>query len=254
MTTRRHFLRSAAAGAASLAARAQSADARIEILTGEPIGRIAPEIYSHFVEHLGGVVYDGIWVGEGSKIANVGGLRKALIEALARTRPGAIRWPGGCYADQYDWRDGIGARAQRPRRTNFWAESAEWPKNARRDGPQAYEPNQMGTVEFVRFCRACGAQPYIAANLRSLPAAEFFRWVEYCNSPAGSTTLSAQRAADGEAQPLNVRYWGVGNESWGCGGNSHPRITPPSTGAIRRGFRATAHGCNWSGRDRMPVS
>jgi alpha-N-arabinofuranosidase len=222
MLTRRHLLRTAAAGAAALAVRAQSPDSRIEILPAEPIGRIAPEIYSHFVEHLGGVVYDGIWVGENSKIPNTQGIRKALTDALARTRPGAIRWPGGCYADQYDWRDGTGARAQRPRRTNFWVDSQEWPKNARRDGPQAYEANQMGTVEFARFCRLAGAQPYFAANLRSLPSQEFWRWVEYCNSPAGSTTLAAQRAADGESAPLNVRYWGVGNESWGCGGNFAP--------------------------------
>jgi alpha-N-arabinofuranosidase len=80
----------------------------------------------------------------------------------------------------------------------------------------------MGTVEFARFCRLSGAQPYFAANLRSLPSQEFWRWVEYCNSPAGSTTLAAQRAADGESAPLNVRYWGVGNESWGCGGNFTP--------------------------------
>jgi alpha-N-arabinofuranosidase len=222
MITRRHLLRTAAVGAAALAARGQSSDSRIEILSAEPIGKIAPEIYSHFVEHLGGVVYDGIWVGENSKIPNTGGIRKALTDALARSRPGAIRWPGGCYADQYDWRDGIGPRTQRPRRTNFWVDSREWPKDARRDGPQAYEPNQMGTVEFVRFCRLSGAQPYIAANLRSLPSQEFWRWVEYCNSPAGATTLAAQRAADGESAPLNVRYWGVGNESWGCGGNFTP--------------------------------
>jgi alpha-N-arabinofuranosidase len=219
MLTRRHFL---ATGAAALAVRAQSPDARIEILPAEPIGRIAPEIYSHFVEHLGGVVYDGIWVGENSKIPNAQGIRKSLTDALARTKPGAIRWPGGCYADQYDWRDGTGARAQRPRRTNFWVDSPEWPKSARRDGPQAFEPNQMGTVEFARFCRLSGALPYFAANLRSLPSQEFWRWVEYCNSPAGSTTLAAQRAADGESAPLNVRYWGVGNESWGCGGNFTP--------------------------------
>ena len=221
MISRRAFLRTTAGSAACLAARAQNPDSRIEVLA-EPIGVIAPEIYSHFVEHLGGVVYDGIWVGEKSAIPNVGGLRKALVDALALTKPGAIRWPGGCYADQYDWRDGIGPRAQRPRRTNFWVDSPEWPKNARRDGPQAYEPNQMGTVDFARFCRAAGAQPYFAANLRSLPAQEFWRWVEYCNSPAGSTTLAAQRATDGSPDPLNVRYWGVGNESWGCGGNFTP--------------------------------
>jgi alpha-N-arabinofuranosidase len=222
MITRRQLLRTAAAGAAALAARGQSADSRIEILPAEPIGRIAPEIYSHFVEHLGGVVYDGIWVGENSKIPNTAGIRKSLIDALARTKPGAIRWPGGCYADQYDWRDGIGPRAQRPRRTNFWVDAPEWPKDARRDGPQFYEPHQMGTVEFARFCRLSGAQPYFAANLRSLPSQELWHWIEYCNSPAGSTTLAAQRAADGESAPLNVPYWGVGNENWGCGGNFAP--------------------------------
>ncbi len=188
----------------------------------EPIGTIAPEIYGHFVEHLGAVVYDGIWVGEGSRVPNVGGLRKALIDALAKTKPGVIRWPGGCFADQYDWRDGIGPREKRPKRTNFWVDAPEWPKGARRDGPQVYDPNAFGTVEFANFCKLTGAEPYFAANLRSLPAQEYWRWVEYCNSPAGSSSLASQRAADGSAEPLNVKYWGVGNESWGCGGNFAP--------------------------------
>src|SRR5215510_7431535 len=107
-------------GARFAAQEARLADARIEILLDEPIGRIAPEIYGHFAEHLGGVVYDGIWVGEDSKIPNIGGIRKALVEALQRIRASVIRWPGGCFADSYNWRDGIGARAQRPRRPNFW--------------------------------------------------------------------------------------------------------------------------------------
>jgi alpha-N-arabinofuranosidase len=223
MNTRREFLQTAAAAGAFVPGlRAQGSDSRIEILTNEPIGTIAPEIYGHFVEHLGGVVYDGIWVGKESKIANVGGIRKQLVEALARTKPGVIRWPGGCFADQYDWRDGIGPHEKRPKRTNFWVDSPEWPSNARRDGPQVYDPNHFGSVEFARFCRLAGAQPYFAANLRSLPAQEFWRWVEYCNSPAGSSTLAEQRAGDGEPQPLNVKFWGVGNESWGCGGNFQP--------------------------------
>jgi alpha-L-arabinofuranosidase len=221
MTTRRDLLRAAAASLA-LPLRSQTAESRIDVLVDEPIGTIAPELYGHFVEHLGGVVYDGIWVGEDSKIPNVRGLRKQLIDALARIQPGVIRWPGGCFADQYDWRDGTGARAQRPRRTNFWVDSPEWPKSANRKGPQVYDPNHFGTVEFVRFCRAAGAQPYFAANLRSLPAQEYWRWIEYCNSPAASSTLAAARAAAGEREPLNVRYWGVGNESWGCGGNFAP--------------------------------
>jgi alpha-N-arabinofuranosidase len=227
--SRRSFLR-AAAGAACLASSAplvtrmaaQSPEAHVDILLDEPVGAIAPEIYGHFVEHLGGVVYDGIWVGENSKIPNVLGLRKQLVDALKRVKPGMIRWPGGCFADQYDWRDGTGPRDKRPKRTNFWVDSPEWRKDAKRDGPQSYDPNFFGTVDFARFCKRVGAQPYFAANLRSLPAQEFWRWVEYCNGPANSSTLAAQRAADGESEPFGVRYWGVGNESWGCGGNFDP--------------------------------
>jgi alpha-N-arabinofuranosidase len=227
MTNRRQFLKSgAAAGIAQLAAvpgmRAQAADARIDVLVEETAGVIAPEIYGHFVEHLGGVVYDGIWVGEDSRVPNVGGLRKELVDALRKTKPSVIRWPGGCFADQYDWRDGIGPRAQRPVRTNFWVDSPEWPATAPKTGPQRYDPNGFGTIEFARFCRAVNAQPYFAANVRSLPAQEFWRWVEYCNSPSGTNTLARQRASDGENNSLNVRFWGVGNESWGCGGNFTP--------------------------------
>jgi alpha-N-arabinofuranosidase len=216
--TRRALL----AAAAVPALRSQSTESRLEILTGEPIARIAPEMYGHFVEHLGGVVYDGIWVGEGSSIANVNGLRKRLVDALKATQPGVIRWPGGCFADQYDWRDGIGSRTERPRRTNFWVDSREWPANANRSGVQVYDSNHFGSIEFARLCQLTGAQPYFAANLRSLPAQEFWRWVEYANSPAGSTTLAGVRASGGSRDPLNVRYWGVGNESWGCGGNFEP--------------------------------
>jgi alpha-N-arabinofuranosidase len=230
MSSRRQFLKSAAAGTAWLASHnlfvsalsAQTAESRIEVLLDEPVGTIAPEIYGHFVEHLGGVVYDGIWVGEDSRIANVAGLRKALVDALARVKPAVIRWPGGCFADGYDWKDGVGPRAQRPTRTNFWIDAQEWPKNARRDGPQIYDPNTFGTIEFARFCKATGAQPYFAANLRSLPAEDFWRWIEYCNAPRGRTTWSKQREMDGEPDPLAVQYWGVGNESWGCGGNFRP--------------------------------
>jgi len=187
----------------------------------EPIGTIAPEIYGHFTEHLGSVIYDGIYVGEGSKIPNNHGLRLALVEKMRAIKAPVVRWPGGCFADSYDWRDGIGPKDKRPRRTNFWTDA--FPADLKKkDIPQVYEPNTFGTVDFVRFCKLCGAEPYIAANLRSLPALEFDRWVEYCNSPNGTTTLAETRAADGWADPMNVRYWGVGNESWGCGGNFDP--------------------------------
>jgi alpha-L-arabinofuranosidase len=225
---RREFL-GAAAGAgvillaknASPAFSVQSADSRVEVLLNEPVGTIAPEIYGHFAEHLGGVVYDGIWVGENSKIANVGGIRKALVEALQKIKPAVVRWPGGCFADSYDWRDGVGPRDKRPRHTNFWRDAPEWPKGAP-DGPWKYDTNHFGTNEFARFCKLVGAQPYFAANLRSLTAKDFYEWVEYCNSPAGTTTPAEMRAAGGDREPFNVRYWGVGNESWGCGGNFTP--------------------------------
>jgi alpha-N-arabinofuranosidase len=240
--TRREFIGSSLL--AAVPARAQTADARIEVLVNEPVGTIAPEIYGHFVEHLGGVVYDGIWVGEDSKIANTGGIRTQLVEAFRKLKPSVVRWPGGCFADQYDWHDGIGPRGRRPKRTNFWVDSPEWPKEADRTGPQVYDPNSFGTTEFVRFCQLSNAQPYIAANVRSLRPQDFWQWVEYCNSPAGSTALAEQRATDGSREPMNVRFWGVGNESWGCGGN----FTPEEYATEFRRFSA------WVPRYGVPLS
>lgn len=219
MIHRRHFLKSAfaATAAAAFAPRlARAASARVDVLLDEPIGPITANLYGHFVEHLGGVVYDGVWVGEGSKIPNDGGVRRALAEHMRRLPRGPIRWPGGCFADSYDWRDGIGPRGSRPTRPNFWIDERGMLK--RPDGPAKQEPNHFGTNEFLRFCRQVGAPPYLAANLRSLPAQSFQQWVEYCNAPAGSSTLADQRAAAGDREPFGVRYWGVGNESWGCGG------------------------------------
>src|SRR6185503_175865 len=242
MIRRRDFLATALAGSGAMIAGGkssafnfvprlaafspQSLDSRVEILTGEQIGQISPNIYGHFVEHLGGVVYDGIWVGEDSKVPISGGIRKELVEHMRRIKPGVVRWPGGCFADSYDWRDGVGPRSSRPRRTNFWRDDRG---NRTSDaykrldsGPQKYEPNWFGTNEFIRFCKLVGADPYFAANIRSLPAQAFYQWVEYCNAPAGQTTHSDVRAAAGDRDPFNVRFWGVGNESWGCGG----RLTP----------------------------
>jgi alpha-L-arabinofuranosidase len=221
---RRQFLKgSALAGAALAFSRAQvwakDADARIEILLEEPLGEISPNIYGQFTEHIGGVIYDGVWVGEKSKIPNQYGIRSQLVDMMKQIHVPVIRWPGGCFADSYDWKDGIGGK--RPRRTNFW----EVDHDALRlhdQGPQLFESNEFGTNEFIRFCRLSGAQPYLAANLRSLSALDFDHWVEYCNSPAGSTTLAEMRAAAGFPEPFNVRYWGVGNESWGCGGDFTP--------------------------------
>lgn len=229
---RRKFLKCAIAGgaAALLAGRAggfarssRAADSRVEVLVGEEMGTINQDIYGHFAEHLGGVIYDGIWVGENSKVPNTGGIRTALVDAMKRIKPPVIRWPGGCFADSYDWRDGTGPRARRPRRTNFWVDAPEFVANAP-DGPWKYEPNQFGTNEFMRFCQLVGAEGYLAANVRGLGAQAFYEWLEYCNSPAG-TTSGAELRASGEMpsrDPFKVRFWGVGNESWGCGGNMTP--------------------------------
>lgn len=225
MLTRRDFIRNAALGTGAVlsakfsplswAAGKEAAESRIDILLNEPLGTISPNIYGHFTEDLSGVIYDGVWVGKNSKVPNIGGIRKELVDQMRKIHPPVVRFPGGCFADSYDWRDGIGPADKRPRRTNFWA-GGESPKAP---ASHKYDPNQFGTDEFAHFCKLIGAQPYLAANVRSLPAEQFDRWVEYCNSPAGSTTLAAMRAAAGYPEPLNVRYWGIGNESWGCGGN-----------------------------------
>ena len=227
MTGRRDFIRNSAWGVAGLAlsrysgltaaAQARSADSHIEVLLEEPLGTISPNIYGHFTEDLGGVLYDGLWVGENSKVPNVHGIRKAVIDHMRQIKAPVVRYPGGCFADSYDWHDGIGPRDKRPTRTNFWANGD--PKQPRN---HKFDPNQFGTDEFMQFCKAIGAQPYLAANVRSLPAQDFVQWVEYCNSPAQSTTLASQRASNGSAEPYNVHFWGVGNESWGCGGNFDP--------------------------------
>jgi alpha-N-arabinofuranosidase len=222
---RRKFLGTMTAAASTLLtrvpARAQQLESAIHIFPNEALGTISRNIYGHFTEHIGGVVYDGIWVGPDSKIPNTGGIRNAIIDGLKRIHAPVIRWPGGCFADSYDWKDGIGPPKQRPTRTNFWEVDPD-NKRVHEKGPQIFETNAFGTDEFVRLCKLCGAEPYLAANTRSLSALDFDRWIEYCNSPAGSTTFARMREAGGYAEPFNVRFWGVGNESWGCGGNFKP--------------------------------
>ena len=133
--------------------------ARVRINPSATVGTISPYIYGHFTEHLGACIYGGVWVGEGSSIPNTGGIRNDVVEALRRARPTVIRWPGGCFADEYDWRDGIGPRSRRPRRIN-----AHWGGGT--------ESNEFGTHEFIRFCRAVGhgagrriAKRHLAAGL-----------------------------------------------------------------------------------------
>ena len=179
----------------------------ITILFDKSKGTINPNLYGHFSEHIGGVFYDGLWVGEDSPIENIHGFRKALVESFARIAPPVLRWPGGCFAETYDWRDGIGPRDKRPRRIGWWY-----------NYDQRVETNQVGTHEFVDFCRLTGAQPYIAANMTSVTPLHMRDWIEYCNVPAGISTLADERARNGDPEPFNVRYWGIGNENWGGGG------------------------------------
>ncbi len=175
----------------------------ITVLPDEPIGTIRPELHGQFAEHLGGCVYGGLWVGPDSPIPNDAGLRLDVLRALQRIHVPVLRWPGGCFADDYHWADGVGP--DRPRRFNAW-----WGHDV--------EDNAFGTHEFLRLCRLLGAEPYLAGNVGSGSPGELKDWVEYTCFP-GDTTLARRRAADGHADPYPVRYWGVGNESWGCGGS-----------------------------------
>ena len=184
------------------------AGARIVVSLRDPIGVIRPELYGHFAEHLGACIEDGIWVGENSPIPNFGGIRTDVLEALRLLHPPVLRWPGGCFADDYHWEDGVGPRQGRPRRVNLW-----W--------GQDIETNAFGTHEFIQVCRYLGAEPYIGANVGTGSPRELREWIEYCNF-AGDSTLARRRAQNGSPVPLGVRYWGVGNEAWGCGGNFCP--------------------------------
>ncbi len=208
--TRRRVLQSAgAASLASLLPRAvfsQSAATRKTVVhADQEIGTIRAELHSHFAEHLGSCVYGGIWVGKNSAIPNVNGYRGDTVDYLRELGVPVLRWPGGCFADDYHWRDGVGPPEKRPRTVN-----TNWGGYV--------EDNSFGTNEFIGFCKLIGAQPYIAANVGAGSPEEMRDWMEYCNYPSGST-LSDLRAAGGSAEPFNVRYWGIGNELWGCGGN-----------------------------------
>jgi len=183
------------------------AKTRLAVRTDEVTGKINPNIYGHFAEHLGKCIYGGIWVGERSKIPNVEGCRTDVVEALRRMGAPVIRWPGGCFADFYHWEDGIGPRRNRPRRVNMW-----W---------QQEEPNEFGTDEFLKLCSKVGAEPYICLNVGSGSPAEAASWLEYCNY-GGNSYYSRLRARNGRRAPWKVRFWGVGNENWGCGGAFDP--------------------------------
>jgi len=208
--TRRAFGATAGAAVFSAITSRKSASAAVQpqnvvIHPSAEIATVSPMLHSSFAEHLGSCVYGGLWVGKNSSIPNIEGFRTQAVNWLKELGVPVLRWPGGCFADDYHWRDGIGPLEKRPKTVNIhWGNYVE--------------DNSFGTHEFIRLCRLIGSEPYLAANLGSGTPEEMREWMEYCNYPSGSS-LSDERAANGSPEPFKVRYWGVGNENWGCGGN-----------------------------------
>lgn len=216
MTRRQFMIGATALSACAAAARqiqapaASSAAQQVLVRTDYEIGEVRPAFHGHFAEHLGSCIYGGLWVGPKSRIPNVNGYRKQAVDYLKELGIPVLRWPGGCFADDYHWRDGIGPVEQRPKRVNIhWGGYVE--------------DNSFGTHEFVALCRLLGAEPYFAGNVGSGTPEELRNWVEYCNMPSGST-LAEERARNGSPEPFRIRLWGVGNENWGCGGNMRPEV------------------------------
>ena len=168
---------------------------------------IPAEIYGQFSEHLGRCIYDGIWVGKDSPIPNIDGYRKDLVEALRELKVPVLRWPGGCFADEYHWRDGIGPQESRPRMIN-----SNWGGTV--------EDNSFGTHEFLNLCEMLGIEPYLSGNVGSGSVEELAKWVEYITAKDG--TMADERKANGRQEPWRLKYLGIGNESWGCGGCMRP--------------------------------
>jgi alpha-N-arabinofuranosidase len=166
---------------------------------------ISRNIYGHFAEHLGRCIYDGFWVGKDSPIPNTRGIRNDVVEALRQIEIPVLRWPGGCFADEYHWMDGIGSPEQRPTMVNtHWG--------------MVTETNAFGTHEFLDLCEQLGCEAYIAGNVGSGTVEEMQDWVEYMTFD-GDSEMANLRRANGRDKPWRVRYFGVGNENWGCGGN-----------------------------------
>ena len=171
---------------------------------------ISRNIYGQFSEHLGRCVSEGIWVGEDSPIPNTRGIRNDVVAALKKLQVPVLRWPGGCFADQYHWMDGIGPRDQRPKRINTtWG--------------GVTEDNHFGTHEFLDFCDQIGAAPYLSGNVGSGTVEELAEWIEYLTA-ATNSVMSDLRRKNGRAEPWKIPFVGIGNESWGCGGNMTPEF------------------------------
>lgn len=172
--------------------------------------KINKNIYGHFAEHLGNCIYGGFYVGDTNKlIPNTGGVRNDIIEALKKLKIPNLRWPGGCFADTYHWKDGVGPKDKRPAIVNRW-----W--------GGVTEDNSFGTHDFLNMCELIGAQPYLSGNVGSGTVQELSDWLQYVNGKPNTSPMSKWRVQNGRTEPWNVGIWGVGNEAWGCGGNMKP--------------------------------
>ncbi|WP_438481354.1 alpha-N-arabinofuranosidase [Oleiharenicola lentus] len=196
----------------SFSARAaeSGANATLTLNANKPGPIINRNIYGHFAEHLGRCIYEGIWVGPDSPIPNTRGLRNDVIAALKNLNIPVLRWPGGCFADEYHWKDGIGPRESRPSVFN-----SHW--------GGVVENNHFGTHEFMDLCEILGTEPYIAVNVGSGTVKEMMEWIDYLTSDA-QTPMANMRRAHGREKAWKVKYLGIGNESWGCGGNMRPEF------------------------------
>ncbi|MFX0101939.1 MAG: alpha-N-arabinofuranosidase [Candidatus Hodarchaeota archaeon] len=181
---------------------------KVTIKVDKEIAQINRNLYGHFSEHLGTCIYEGYWVGEDSEIPNTKGIRNDVVEALKKIKPPVLRWPGGCFADDYHWMDGIGPREDRPRRLN-----RHW---------DSVDDNSFGTHEFLELCDQLETMPYICGNVGSGTVKEMADWLEYMNCDL-DTTLTRMRAENGHPEPYGLIYFGVGNENWGCGGKMSPQ-------------------------------
>jgi alpha-L-arabinofuranosidase len=183
-----------------------SSQTKITLNTDQANTQISKHIYGHFAEHLGRCIYGGIYVGESNtQIPHTAGVRNDIIQALKDLKVPNLRWPGGCFADAYQWKDGIGPKPNRPKMVNVW-----W--------GGVTEDNSFGTHDFLDLCERIGADPYLAGNVGSGTVKDLSDWVAYVNHPGGSP-MADLRKVNGRDKPWNVKLWGVGNEAWGCGGN-----------------------------------
>ena len=207
-------------------AASQTAPGTLTVQADQPGPVINRDIFGQFAEHLGTGIYGGVWVGKDSKIPNVRGVRSDVVGALKAIKVPVVRWPGGCFADEYHWRNGIGPASKRKVTVNsVWA--------------GAVEPNTFGTHEFMDFAEQIGSDAYVSVNMGSGTVQEAAEWMEYMTAVPPATTAK-ERAANGRKAPYKVKYLGLGNEMWGCGGPN----TPDEYVTKMKGFAHFVHNFN----------